>query len=45
MLKLANFRLTEWLYKDGLVVGVVGTLYYVASQVLLGTEYDAKANV
>lgn len=44
-LKLADFGSAEWLNEDGLVEGVVGTPYYVAPEVLLGGEYNEKADV
>lgn len=44
-LKLADFGSATWLGDDGLIDGVVGTPYYVAPEVLMGREYNEKADI
>lgn len=44
-LKLIDFGSAEWCGKDGFMFGVVGTPYYVAPEVLRGSEYDRKVDV
>ncbi|KAE8637261.1 hypothetical protein CSA_017677 [Cucumis sativus] len=44
-LKLIDFGSAEWCDEDGFMYGVVGTPYYVAPEVLRGSEYGRKVDV
>ncbi|KAM1385643.1 hypothetical protein ACFX2F_032187 [Malus domestica] len=44
-LKLADFGSAEWTRDGSAMVGVVGTPYYVAPEVLMGREYNEKIDV
>ncbi|XP_022933282.1 phosphoenolpyruvate carboxylase kinase 1-like [Cucurbita moschata] len=44
-LKLIDFGSAEWCEKDGFMYGVVGTPFYVAPEVLRGSEYGRKVDV
>ncbi|WCJ43801.1 Calcium-dependent protein kinase family protein [Euphorbia peplus] len=43
--KLCDFGSAEWLNEEGMMTGVVGTPYYVAPEVVMGREYNEKADV
>jgi len=44
-MKLTDFGSAEWFGDESSMSGVVGTSYYMASEVVMGREYDEKVDL